>query len=683
MQTTDNAQPFTDRTEFDQAVTTATDAGAAYHDGSPVISDGDYDQLIARIAATARAHPDWDSRGVLTDIAVGARAGDVRHATPMLSLEKATTAAEIARFVDTLAGADAVVEVKVDGVAVRVGYRHGRLVQAATRGDGTAGEDVTAQVLRDGGIAGLPIELGCPWTGEAVGEVFMTSDDFDEANTNRVGFGKVAFVNPRNAVAGVLRKLDLGYRVPMSFAAYAISGENLDTVDSHLERMAFAKTLGFHTTTELTATALSPSTRMRCSTPAEINTVITLIEQRRSSLPYPIDGAVIKADSRMIRAQMGMASRSPRWALAYKFPPTAVFSTLRGIDVSVGRTGRASFRAMIDPVTIDGTTITYASLHNVDWITKQGLGIGSRCSVMKAGDVIPRVAAAVGEQPVGVVPWQPPHDCPQCGQPWDTTTHLWRCTTPECSVVGRIVYAASRDVWDIRGLAAEIATALVESKLVANIADLFDLTVDDIANVPLGGHGESGPRAVGMATATRIVEGIAAAKQQPLHRHITALGIRMTGRRVGRWLAQHFGSLDSLRAASVQELATIDGLGPEKARSIHVGLCEMAAVIDRLIAAGITTTVDDTASTGHEDNPFAGKKVVVTGTVPGMNRTQAQEAAEQLGATVSGSVGAKTDLVIVGTGSSARGKLAKAEELQIPTMSAEQFVSLHNQSVRR
>jgi DNA ligase (NAD+) len=672
----DRLGPFAQRDEFDQAVTHARDAGTAYYAGvTPLMADDEYDQLVARIAATTAAHPDWDSHGVLTEVAVGAPSGEIRHATPMLSLDKATTPTEVARFIDTLDGATALAEVKVDGMAVRVTYRQGRIVQAATRGDGTTGENITAQLLRGNGIAGLPTDLLSHWSGDVAGEVFMTHDDFEEANANRVAYGKTAFANPRNAVAGSLRKLDPGYHVPMSFAAYAIGGTDLANTDSYLERMAFAKALGIQTTWSLTIDALPPDTPARQHTDTDVNTAISAIGAARARLPYPIDGVVVKADDRQVRTRLGNGSRSPRWALAYKFAPDTTFSTLRDIEVAVGRTGRASFRAVIDPVAVDGTTIAFASLHHAAWITGQRLGIGSRVAVVRAGDVIPRVTAAAGDQPADVQPWEPPRNCPQCDQPWDTSTQLWRCTTPACSVVGRIVYAATRDVWDIDGLGEEIATALVDAGLVSTIADLFDLTVKQLGTLTLGG------RAVGTATAERILAGIAAAKQQPLNRHITALGIRMTGRRVGQWLASRFGSLDALRAATVDELASIEGIGPEKARTIHAGLQEMSDVLDRLVAAGITTETEPATPAGATDNPLTGKRVVITGTVPGLNRTEAQEAAEALGAIVSGSVSKNTDLVVVGSGNSTRGKLARAEQLGIATMTAEQFVAVYQENI--
>jgi DNA ligase (NAD+) len=684
-----NPVPFAGRAEFDQAVTEARAAGTAYHDGAePLMSDGDYDLLTARIAATVQLNPDWHSHGITTDIAAGASAGTVKHTAPMLSLDKATTPEEVAKFVAELANGAVAVELKLDGMAVSVNYRDGRLVQAATRGDGTTGDDVTAQVTREPGIAGLPATLPNSWSGVIRGEIYMTDADFEAANTARVAFGKKAFVNSRNAVAGSIRKVDPGYPVPMSFAAYTAAGDELGDFDSHVERMAYLKSMGFTTAAALTAGAVPPGTPIICNDDEEVLAAIAAIGECRPRLTVPIDGVVVKADSRIERIRMGASSRAPRWALAYKFAPDQAFSILREIRVSVGRTGRVGFRAVIDPVAVGGTTITFATVHNVTWILGQGLGIGSRVAVSRAGDVIPRIVAAAGTQPDDVIEWTPPSNCPQCEQPFDTTGELWRCTTPSCSLVSWLTYAASRDVWDVDGMGEEIAGALVDAELVRDVADLFTLDAARIAAVQYPRPAEAAAdttavRRIGMATAEKLVTGIAAAKDQPLARHITALGIPKTGRSVGRWLAAHFQTLEALRAATPDDLADVDGIGPEKARSIYQGLRERTDVIDRLIAAGITTQVEQVPAEQAEALPLAGKRVVITGSIPALNRTEAQEAAVRLGATVSGSVSAKTDLVIAGTGGSTRSKLLKAEELNIKTMTGEEFVALHDKFLGR
>lgn len=633
-----------------------------------VMSDADYDALADRIQATLAVHPDWDDQGLTTEVAAGASAGGtVVHPTPMLSLDKVKTRDELAAFVVRLADL-AVVEVKLDGLAVRARYREGRLALVATRGDGSTGEDVTTQALRGDGIAGLPVILARPFTGEVRGEVYMTDTDFATANTNRVAAGGKAFVNARNATAGSLRTQIAVAATPMTFAAYEIAGEGADALTEHSSRMAYATSLGFATAYDLTRAASSG--HVVAGNVEDVLAVIDTIEKTRPTLGYQIDGAVIKAEADVSRDRLGMASRTPYWATAFKYPPDTGFSTLRDIEVAVGRTGRASFRAAIDPVFVGGSTITYASLHNAPWILEQGLAIGMKVAVVRAGDVIPRVTAAVGEQPEDLHTWQPPTTCPQCGEPWDTSSLLWRCHTASCAAVNALVYWCSRDALDVERVGESICEALVEQGLATTVADLYDLTVDDLANLPMGTTSTGSVRRLGLANATEIMAQLEASKAQPLNRVITGLGIRMTGRSVGRWLATRFSSMAALRAATVAEIAEIDKMGMVKAQAVVDGLAAMGDVIDRLTSHSLTMHAVD----GGGHRPWEGKKVVVSGTVPGMSRTEAQEAAARLGATVSGSVSKNTEILVAGDG--AGSKLAKAQQLAVEVMSAEDFAAL-------
>jgi DNA ligase (NAD+) len=685
--------PFADRAAFDAAVTTAREAAAAYYDTAVmVMPDADYDALADRIQATLAHHPDWDDQGVATQVAAGASAGgDVVHPTAMLSLDKVKTRDDLAAFVGRLAD-DVVVEVKLDGLAVRAEYRDGRLVLVATRGDGRTGEDVTVQAMRDGGIAGLPVTLARPFTGEVRGEVYMTDENFAAANANRVAAGGKAFVNARNATAGALRTQTAVAATPMTFAAYEVTGDGVDSHTSHAGRMTHAGSLGFRTAYDLTRAAVGAEVVVAGATAgaesagAEVMAadaeavaagaeavfaVIDAIEAARPTLGYQIDGAVVKADTDTTRDRLGMASRTPYWATAFKYPPDTGFSILRDIQVAVGRTGRASFRAVIDPVFVGGSTITYASLHNAPWIIEQGLAIGMKVAVIRAGDVIPRVTAAVGEQPDALTPWQPPAACPQCGVEWDTSGLLWRCHTASCAAVNALVYWCGRDALDVERIGESICEALVEQGLATTVADLYDLTVDDLANLPMGSTSTGAVRRLGLANATEIAAQLQASKAQPLNRVITGLGIRMTGRSVGRWLATRFRSMAALRGATVEEVAEIDKMGLIKAQAVVDGLVAMADVIDRLAAHGLTMEVVDDGG----DRPWAGKKVVVSGTVPGMSRTEAQEAAARLGATVSSSVSKNTDLLVAGDG--AGSKLTKAQALDVAVMTADDFAALY------
>jgi DNA ligase (NAD+) len=657
---------ITTHAEFTTAVARAKTAATAYYDGDTMdMTDAEYDTLVEQIAAARQTNPDWDDEGITTDVAAGASAGgDIRHPRPMLSLDKAKDKDEIVRFVQRT-NAHLNVEVKLDGMAIRAEYTNGTLTLAATRGDGTTGEDVTTNVLR--GITGLPATLPTDWTGEVRGEIYMTDDDFAAATNARVAAGKAAFVNPRNATAGSLRNADRTYDAPMSFAAYDADGDHLDEFDSNAGRMTYLNdTVGIRTARSLTADFI-PAT---VSQDRDVLAAIDAIEERRATLGYPIDGAVIKVDDIATRDRLGMGSRTPYWATAYKYAADLGSSVLRDIEVAVGRTGRLSYTAVIDPTFVGGTTVRRASLHNAPWIIQQGLGIGSVVSVYRAGDVIPRVTAAIGDQPEGVTPYIPADTCPQCGEALDKSSLLWRCHTPSCSTVGRISFGTSRDCLDVDGLGEEVATALVEAGKVNNIADLFDLTVEDIATTQIGTTAAGAPRLIGTATAAKIVAGLDAAKQQPLNRVITALGMRMTGRTLGRALAAHFKSMDALRAATAAEIAQIEKLGPIKAQHIVDGLAAMSDVIDRLAAHGLTMEVEQAGG----DQRLAGKTYVVSGSVPGYTRTTISERIEALGGKASSSV-SKTTTALV-TSETGTSKAVKAASLGIPVIDPAEFAAL-------
>ena len=643
--------------EFSAAVDQASAAAKSYYDtGDVLMTDADYDTLLERIGAARREHPDWDDRGLTTRVAAGVSAGgDVRHPVAMLSLGKVTTTDDVRAFVATLDGDPCVVEVKLDGLALRVEYRDGQLALAALRGDGTSGEDVTAQVRR--GIAGLPPRLGREWTGEVRGEVYMTLSDFETASANRVAAGAKAFINSRGAVAGSIRSVDRPYETPMTFAAYDVSGD----FASHRERMAFAADLGFPVagTLGLGGSAVAHSGD-------EAVAAVERIGELRRGLTFPIDGAVLAADLASTRLRLGSGSRTPYWAAAFKYPADTGSTVLRDIEVRVGRTGRISLRAVLDPVFVDGTTITYATLHNPKFVADQGLAIGQTVAVWRAGDVIPRVTAPIGEQPHGLTPWAPPETCPQCGGEWDRTSLLWRCHTPSCALANRIVYAAGRDCLDVDGLGEEIVIAMVEAGLVRDLADLFTLTVEQIADLRSG----DGARQVGPLIAGRIAAGLDQARRQPFNRVITALGIRMTGRSVGRWLAARFKTMPALRAATVEEIAEIERMGLIKAQYVVDGLAELGDVIDRLAAAGLTMSLADDGAA----KPFEGRTYVVSGTVPGYNRTSVSELIEALGGRASSSVSATTTALVTAETTTAKAK--KAEKLGIPVIDPAEFATL-------
>lgn len=343
---------------------------------------------------------------------------------------------------------------------------------------------------------------------------------------------------------------------------------------------------------------------------------------------------------------------------------------LRDIEVRVGRTGRISLRAVLDPVFVDGTTITYATLHNPRFVEEQGLAIGQTVAVWRAGDVIPRVTAPIGEQPHGLTPWTPPETCPQCGEPWDKSSLLWRCHTASCSATNALEYWCSREAMDVEGAGEALCVALVNAGLANDVADLYVLTADQLAELPVGTTKAGGVVLLGKLNAAKVIASLEHSKAQAFNRVITGLGIRMTGRSVGRWLAARFKNMDALRAATVEEIAEIDKMGLIKAQHVVDGLTAMAGVIDRLAAAGVTMSVPETTG----DKPLDGKTYVVSGSVPGYTRTTVSERIEELGGRASGSVSANTTALV--TAETTTAKAVKAAKLGVPIIDPAEFAQL-------
>ncbi|GAB2734208.1 NAD-dependent DNA ligase LigA [Nocardioides pakistanensis] len=688
-----NPTAFASRTDFDRRVSDLTAAAASYYDSDVLLmSDAEYDAGIEQVTDALAANPDWataESEALVSSVAAGQSAGgDVAHPTRMLSMAKADSLDAVDALVAKCSGG-VVVEPKMDGLALRVVYRDGRLVQAVTRGDGSTGEDVTAQVLRlspeiDGkryAVGGLPLEVPLGYSFEVRGEIYMNEVQFAEANRLRAERGGKPFVNPRNATAGALRKTGDEHWMPLSFAAYDLIpavAEREDYPSTHAARMVMAfEELDVMTAQRILymATGEEPSV---VTDPDAVRATIAAIESVRPHLGFDIDGAVVKADDNQTRLALGEGSRTPRWAVAFKYAAEEASSVIEDIEVAVGRTGRMSLRARIAPTFVGGTTITYATLHHPGFVAEQGLGIGSKVVVKRAGDVIPRVTAALDEaENAHIETWTPPTACIQCGEEWDTSSLLWRCHTPECSVAGRLAWYGDRDCMDIDGLGGTLAEALAETVLVGgrqvkDIADLYDLTEAEWAGIILGTTSTGGTRTLGTANARKIIASLAATKTQPFNRVITALGIRMTGRSVGRWLAAEFHTMDRLRAATVEEIAAIEKLGTIKATHIVEGLAALGPVIDRLAAHGVnmgSEPIDDGTA-----KPLAGKVVVISGSVPGYTRTTAQEAVEAAGGKASGSVSAKTSYLV--TAETDTSKAKKAASLGVPVIDPDDFAAL-------
>ena len=676
-----HAEPFEAVEAYRSAITEVRSAAAAYYSGPDlVLDDATYDALVARIAATEAARPEWKAEDSPTEVvAAGADVvGDVEHSSPMLSLDNVFDADTLRRWaahLERLLGRPAggyTVEPKIDGLAVAVRYVDGQLTLVATRGDGRAGEDVTGQARR---AVGLPARLTEPVTAEVRGEVFMTDADFAAANELRTGHGEPPFAHPRSAAAGTLRAHDRAYDAPLSFLAYAVHG--LDGAGGepapHSAAMARISQLGVATT------ASSRAGMPLCATIDEVVAAVDTLYARRGELGFGVDGAVIKADQPADRDRAGFSSRAPRWGIAYKFPVDTRTTRLLRIEVYVGRTGVITSVAVLEPVVVSGVTVTSATLHNFDDLVRRNVRAGDTVFVRRAGDVIPEVTGAkLDDRPADSAAFGPPTICPRCGGDIDRSQKRWRCTRGRaCGAHESLDYCAARDSMDVEGLGHKIIRMLVATGLVTDAADLYDLDVPTLAALDR----------MGEVSADKVVANIQASKDQPLSRVLTGLGVRMTGRSMSRRLARHFATLQALLDAGVADLQQVEGVGPERAVTIAAELVELAPLIDKLAARGVNMTepgspAPATPAPGGalsrllplqkpDGTPMT---VVVTGAVPGLTRNEGNEAVETLGGKSSASVSKRTDMVVVGDGSGT--KADKAEQLGIRILPANQFAAL-------
>ncbi|MCX4977494.1 NAD-dependent DNA ligase LigA [Streptomyces sp. NBC_00620] len=678
-----------DATAYAQAVEDAVKASAAYYTGGTSVLDDDaYDRLVRGIAAWEADHPDQ----VLPDsptgkVAGGAVEGDVPHTVAMLSLDNVFSPEEFTAWTASLArriGHDVgqfSVEPKLDGLAIAARYTGGRLTRLITRGDGTAGEDVSHAI---GTIEGLPDVLAEPVTVEVRGEILMTTAQFEHANEVRTVHGGQPFANPRGASAGSLRAKERAYTVPMTFFCYGLLplpetepalAARLGEL-AHSELMAQAAGFGVNTT----ATTAVPGTTT--DTVEQVLARVQEIAALRAQLPFGIDGIVIKADLAADQQAAGSGSRAPRWAIAYKLPAVEKITRLLAVEWNVGRTGIIAPRGVLEPVEIDGATITYATLHNPADITRRDLRLGDHVMVHRAGDVIPRIEAPVAHLRTGEEqPIEFPEVCPRCGSAIDTTEQRWRCENGRnCHLVAALSYAVGRDQLDIEGLGTTRVVQLVEAGLVADLADLFALTREQLLSL----------ERMGETSTDNLLAAIATAKTRPLSRVLCALGVRGTGRSMSRRIARYFATMDNLRAADAETMEQVEGIGTEKAPSIVAELVELAPLIDKLTEAGVNMTEpgatppDPAAVDAESDSaepsggPLAGMTVVVTGAMTGplekLSRNQMNELIERAGGRSSSTVSKKTSLVVAGD--NAGSKRAKAESLGIQLTAPDEFATL-------
>ncbi|MFT6813823.1 MAG: DNA ligase (NAD+) [Ilumatobacter sp.] len=657
----------------------------------PEVSDAEFDALARELRALEFDHPDLivpNSPSAQVGGLIGTAFSPVEHRVPMTSLDNAMDRDELLAWADRVVkGLDGqvptfVCELKFDGLAMSIRYENGHFVQAATRGDGRVGEDVTDNVKT---IADVPHELTAPDDGtllavvpavvpavvEVRGEVYMRTSAFDRLNARAAEAGEKPFVNPRNSAAGSLRQKDATKTAQreLSFWAYQL-GEVVDGPDftSHIAALNWVGELGFPINEHV----------KRFDTIDEVATHCKQWQDERHELDYEIDGVVIKVDDPKQRDILGFTARAPRWAIAYKFPPEERTTTLLDIQVSVGRTGRATPFAVLDPVFVGGSTVGMATLHNREQVAVKDVRPGDLVIVRKAGDVIPEVVgpAAQNVRPKGSLAWEFPVDCPGCGVPLimpegeaDT-----RCFNPDCPVqrIQKIAYFAARVGMDIEGLGEQMIEKLVDAGLIHDAADLYSLTVEQLIALDR----------IGETSARNLVASIQGSKQRPLHKLMRSLGVRHVGPSASQALADAFFTLRDIMSRSVEEMAAVDGVGEVIATTFSQWLAGPTnrELIDRFEAAGLNFGDPDAAERAAEaraaiPQTLEGKAVVVTGTIPGYNREQAALAITSRGGKSPGSVSKKTLALVIGESPGAS-KLTKAEALGVPIVEAGRFGSL-------
>ena len=639
---------------------------------APEITDAEYDRMMVRLCELEARYPDSIPADSPTQ-RVGGRASsqftEVRHLEPLLSLGNVFSAEELRAFDERVrsglpAGSkvEYVMEPKIDGLACSLIYENGKLVRAATRGDGVVGENVTANVRT---IRSIPLTLKVP-EGEAVpelldvrGEVYMPRQAFMRLNEQRAERGESEFANPRNAAAGSLRQLDPQVTASrsLSFFAYYLVGEGAQP--KHSESMALLARYGFKVSENYKVVE-------------NIDEAIKYIgdfNELRQGLSYDTDGAVIKVNDVYQQRILGATGKDPRWATAYKYPPEQAETTLEDIDWRVGRTGVLTPTAVLTPVKLSGSVISRATLHNEDFIRAKDIRIGDRVIINKAGEIIPEVLRVVVEKRTGgEKEVEIPNVCPECG--WCVERQgeeaAIRCTNPHCPALGRegLIHFVSRDAMNIDGCGPSVINALLDAGLVRDAADLYSLRKEDLLKL----------ERMGEKSADNLLAALAESKKNELDKLLFALGIRHVGAKVARILATEFGSMEKLQQAQPEELAQIRDIGDKIAESAVTWLNVPANIdlVERLAAAGLTMTFTPPAS--QEDNPFFGKTLVFTGTMPTLGRAEAKTMAQDVGAKVSGSVSKKTDYVIAGA--EAGSKLEKAQQLGVMVIDEAEFLRL-------
>jgi len=660
-----------------------------YVENAPEITDFDFDQLMKRLEAIEHDHPE-----LVTPDSPTRRVGGeplegfdvVEHRVPMLSIDNTYSPEELHEFdrrvrrglagsagqqemsLDTSAhGSDLsyVVELKIDGVAVSLWYENGILVQGATRGDGTRGDDITANLrtVRQVPLRLTPRERSAAPVIEVRGEVYLPKAAFARINRQREENGDPLFANPRNAAAGSLKLLDSreAAKRGLAMVAYQIGHVEGTDIATHHEALEYLADCGF---------AVNPVHEVHDSIDGVLACCMR-VQDTRHDFPFEIDGTVVKVDSFVQQQELGATAKSPRWSISYKFPPDQVETRLNAIEIQVSRAGVLTPVAHFEPVHLAGTTVQRATLHNAEEIERKDIRQGDMVIVEKAGEIIPQVVRAITEKRTGKEKrFHMPDTCPACGGPVsrDTDTVFYRCINPSCpaQVKARLRHFAGRNAMDIEGLGPAIIDQLVEHGFVKDVADLFRIEKDQLLDL----------EKVADKSASNLLAAIDAVKEREFWRLVHGLGIRHVGVTAARTLARHFGSLDALDQAGTDELAEVEDIGPVMAETITQFFADSRnrLLLQRLRDAGLTVEAEEVPSPAPTESPFTGKTVVLTGTLERFTRSEAQQIIEKLGGKCTSSVSRKTDFVIAGTDPGS--KYTKAQNLGVQTLTEAEFLEL-------
>ena len=634
-----------------------------YDDDSPEISDFEYDMLMLELRNLEKEYPEYKSKESLTE-KVGGHVKEgfkkVEHEIPLLSMQDIFSKEEVEAFIQRIRkqatdeDVKFVVETKIDGLTAALEYVDGKFVRGATRGNGQVGEDVTENLQT---IKNIPKTLKEKVTITVRGEVFISKKDFEKMNQEREEAEEELFANARNAAAGSLRQLDSNITKtrPLDIYVYNVQKIEGKSFKSHYEELKYLEELGFN---------VNP-VKIYCKTQAEVLEAIEKISEERENLTYGIDGAVIKVDDLDLREKLGNTAKSPRWQIAYKYPPEKKETKLIDIVCNVGRTGVITPLAILEPVKVAGSTVSKTTLHNEDFIKEKDLKIGDIVVIQKAGDVIPEIVEVKKEKRTGKEEeFNMPTKCPVCGAEAvrEAGEAAVRCTGIECpaKLYRNLVHFVSREAMNIDGLGENIIDQLMNKKLISNIADIYSLTFEQIASLKKNGT----------KFAQNLVDAIENSKQNDLYRLITALGIRHVGSKAAKVLARKYKNIDDLQNASFEDLSMINDIGPIVANSIREFFTQEQTIdlINRLKVAGVNTV---SLEEDNQDNRFDGKTFVLTGSLEKFTREEASNIIEKLGGKTSSSVSKKTSFVLAGE--DAGSKLTKAQTLGVQIITETDF----------